>query len=85
MQELLRETDLANLSCDLQKEKERDSRIRTIPIRKSHAKVCFGYLHRQDCQLRSYTETYLKRLQEKTENNRQKKTGKNLFVFHTRS
>ena len=46
MQELLRKTDLANLSCNLQKEKERDSLIRMIPIRKSRTKVCFGYLHR---------------------------------------
>ena len=32
MRELLRKTDLANLSCNLQKEKERDSLIRMIPI-----------------------------------------------------
>ena len=65
MQELLRKTDLANLSCNLQKEKERDSLIRMIPIRKSHTKVCFGYLHRADCVLRAHTEEYLKQLEEK--------------------
>ena len=65
MRELLRKTDLANLSCNLQKEKERDSLIRMIPIRKSHTKVCFGYLHRADCVLRAHTEEYLKQLEEK--------------------
>ena len=65
MQELLRKTDLANLSCNLQKEKERDSLIRMIPIRKSRTKVCFGYLHRADCVLRAHTEEYLKQVEEK--------------------
>ena len=65
MQELLRKTDLANLSCNLQKEKERDSLIRMIPIRKSHTNVCFGYLHRADCVLRAHTEEYLKQVEEK--------------------
>ena len=56
---------LLHTSGHLQKEKERDSLIRMIPIRKSHTKVCFGYLHRADCVLRVHTEEYLKQLEEK--------------------
>ena len=59
MMQLLRETELGNISSLLKAETYKESKIRTVELQDCNTKVYFGYVRRKGQELDECTERFI--------------------------